>query len=114
MTEFRVRYAIMKCCTTGRNFLLGGYSNITGPLCEFEPPSPPPVAPPPSPFYPTPCNESSLDVREPLPEVEVCFPPSAPCGSEAHTVHVRPPDSHAPSMLMDPRALCVVQVRLLG
>ena len=111
VNTYQVRYAIGACCTTGRNFLLGGYSNMTA-FCEYDPPSPPPLVPPPSPWYPAPCDEDNHppEDREPLPEVEVCFPPSAPCGSEAHTVHVRPPDSHAPSMLMDPRALCVVQV----
>ena len=89
VTEFRVRYAIMKCCTTGRNFLLGGYSNMTAKFCEYDPPSPPPLVPPPSPFYPVECDEDNHPPgdREPLPEVEVCFPPSAPCVSEAHTVH---------------------------
>ena len=61
VSEFRIRYAIMRCCTTGRNFLLGGYSNITYPLCDFPSPPPPPLIPPPSPFYPTPCNESAFE-----------------------------------------------------
>ena len=52
VTEFRIRYAIMKCCTTGRNFFLGGYSNITAPLCAPQPPSPPSLPPPAAPSPP--------------------------------------------------------------
>ena len=47
-SEFRVRFAIGSCCTTGRNFLIGGYSFIGRPLCEESPVMPPstPPAPP--------------------------------------------------------------------
>mgnify|MGYP006888785785 CR=1 FL=1 len=31
--SFQVRYAIGACCTTGRNFLFGGFSPIVRPLC---------------------------------------------------------------------------------
>ena len=33
VSEFRVRYAIDACCTTGRNFLVGGFSPLITPLC---------------------------------------------------------------------------------
>lgn len=46
---FQVRYAI-SCCTTGRNFLFAGYSDLGVKICD-EPPPPamPPSPPPPSP-----------------------------------------------------------------
>ena len=44
--SFKVRYAIIYCCTTGRNFLYGGYSAVR-PLCPYPPPLPPPPSPPP-------------------------------------------------------------------
>ena len=34
------------CCTTGRNFMFAGYSDIVSPLCPYPPALPP--APPPS------------------------------------------------------------------
>ena len=52
VTSFRARFAVVGCCTTGRNFLLGGYSDVTRPLCPYPPP--PSLPPPPSPPMPPP------------------------------------------------------------
>ena len=44
VSEFRVRYALSPCCTTGRNFMFAGYSNLVRPICQETSPlqSPPP------------------------------------------------------------------------
>ena len=37
--SFQVRYAIAGCCTTGRNFMVSGYSDAIRPLCSKPPPA---------------------------------------------------------------------------
>ena len=63
LTQFQVRYAITQCCTTGRNFLFAGISEIFMPACASPPPPPvpPPVPPPPAP--PVTCNDPALSTR---------------------------------------------------
>jgi len=101
VSTFRIRYAITECCTTGRNFMFGGFVNSIEPgLCPMPPPStppppsspppasppppsppppstpppssPPPFSPPPTPYSPASCD--NLDDRDPLPPAS---PPSA-------------------------------------
>ena len=47
-SSFSVRYAIIGCCTTGRNLLFGGYTGLEMPLCDAPPSAPPrpPSTPP--------------------------------------------------------------------
>ena len=53
-STFRVRFAIDRCCTTGRNLLLAGYSNVVRGLCT-PPPAPPPLPPSPPSRVPAMC-----------------------------------------------------------
>ena len=55
VSSFEVRFAISECCTTGRNFLFAGYSNIELPICN-QPPVRPPTSPPPVPTAPPPSH----------------------------------------------------------
>ena len=40
VNEWYVRLGIYRCCTTGRNFMIGGFAPIL-PICPQPPPSPP-------------------------------------------------------------------------
>ena len=71
-SSFRVRFAISVCCTTGRNFLFAGYSELLVPLCPL-PPSPPPPESPPAPPPPCPVEDSCVVPSTGIPLV------GAPC-----------------------------------
>ena len=75
-SSWRVRFAIEKCCTTGRNFLVAGYSDILLPICPPAAPASPPMLPAPSPPPPLPPPPPSPPPPSPPPPAPP--PPSPP------------------------------------
>ena len=99
ISSFKVRYAISACCTTGRNFLFAGYSNMLPRLCPeppslplpWQPPPPSPTSPPPPPYSPHNCD--NLDDRLDLGRLDATVEPYPqppvyalhPCSSPKYT-----------------------------
>ena len=110
VSRFSVRYSISVCCTTGRNFLMGGYSEIVRPLCPYPPASPPatprgqpsrpPLPPPPWPRRPpspvTPASPAAAPSSSP-PTLPSAPPPSPPPIRPPSPLLPPPPSPSEPS-----------------
>lgn len=93
-----VRFVIHSCCSTGRNFIVAGYSDIIRPICPYPPSPPPPSLPPPSappPPLPTPPPPCRPPPSRPPP---VLPPPTAPPSPPPRSPPPTPPlPPHPPS-----------------
>ena len=89
-----VRHAIAGCCSTGRNFLFAGFSNVIRPMCPYPPP--PPAAPPsPAPYPPLPPFPPPPDPPAPPPSPP---PPPSPSPPPTAPLQIAPGRMLAGSM----------------